>query len=219
MPRLQCARPPTPQPAVLHEGALTLGRGRLPFKKRAFQMAIAVGVHIVPIGCNDCKRTMRLNRWRSGPLRIRALPPISTEVLRLDDAPTLMKIVQGADGRVCRHLGCWVAGCRPTDNGSRETMKTYLKSVLIDRREGLVTCLGSLVYLALGLVAKFAPTASPIPPFYGMLSLFVPLALGLAYLQMGGFGKKFESSAFNTAILVLTALVPVFVAVKSALHW
>lgn len=34
---------------------------------------------------------MRLNRWHTGKLRIRALPPISTAGLTLDDKPSLME--------------------------------------------------------------------------------------------------------------------------------
>ena len=76
---------------VFVEGTRNLGKGLLPFKKGAFQMAIAAGVPIVPICCSNYKRTMRLNRWRSGTLRIRALPPISTEGMTPDDMPTLME--------------------------------------------------------------------------------------------------------------------------------
>ena len=76
---------------VFVEGTRNLGKGLLPFKKGAFQMAIAAGVPIVPICCSNYKRTMRLNRWHSGNLRIRALPPISTAGLTLDDIPTLME--------------------------------------------------------------------------------------------------------------------------------
>ena len=76
---------------VFVEGTRNLGKGLLPFKKGAFQMAIAAGVPIVPICCSNYKRTMRLNRWHSGPLRIRALPPLSTAGMTLDDMPELME--------------------------------------------------------------------------------------------------------------------------------
>ena len=76
---------------VFVEGTRNLGKGLLPFKKGAFQMAIAAGVPIVPICCSNYKRSMRLNRWRSGPLRIRALPPSSTEGMTPDDMPKLME--------------------------------------------------------------------------------------------------------------------------------
>ena len=76
---------------VFAEGTRNLGQGLLPFKKGAFQMAIAAGVPIVPICCSNYKRTMRLNRWHSGVLRIRALAPMSTAGMTLDDMPELME--------------------------------------------------------------------------------------------------------------------------------
>lgn len=80
---------------VFPEGTRNLGKGLLPFKKGAFQMAIAAGVPIVPICSSNYKRTMRLNRWHSGNLRIHALSPISTVGLTLDDMPALMERCRG----------------------------------------------------------------------------------------------------------------------------
>ncbi len=80
---------------VFVEGTRNLGKGLLPFKKGAFQMAITAGVPIVPICCSNYKRTMRLNRWRSGPLRIRALAPMPTTGMTLDDMPALMERCRG----------------------------------------------------------------------------------------------------------------------------
>jgi 1-acyl-sn-glycerol-3-phosphate acyltransferase len=54
-------------------------------------MAINAGVPIVPLCCSNYKRDMRLNRWQSGKLRIRSLPPIPTAGLTLDDMPALME--------------------------------------------------------------------------------------------------------------------------------
>lgn len=76
---------------VFPEGTRNLGRGMLPFKKGAFQMAINAGVPIVPLCCSNYKKDMRLNRWNSGEIRIRALPPIPTHGLSLDDMPELME--------------------------------------------------------------------------------------------------------------------------------
>ncbi len=75
---------------VFAEGTRNLGQGLLPFKKGAFQMAINAGVPIVPMCCSSYKKNMRLNHWHSGRLVIRALPPISTEGMTLDDIPALM---------------------------------------------------------------------------------------------------------------------------------
>lgn len=96
---------------------------------------------------------------------------------------------------------------------------SYLKTVFIARREGLITLLGSLIYLAVWTAHTYQPALSPVPPFYGMLSLYISMALGLVYAQMGGFSRKrFESGLFNTAMLILVMLVPFFVAVQSALR-
>lgn len=76
---------------VFPEGARNHGKGLRPFKKGAFQMAISAGVPLVPICTSTYKRTMRLNRWRAGHIIVRALPPISTAGLSLDDMPALME--------------------------------------------------------------------------------------------------------------------------------
>jgi 1-acyl-sn-glycerol-3-phosphate acyltransferase len=76
---------------VFPEGTRNLGQGLLPFKKGAFQMAINAGVPIVPLCCSSYKSTMRLNRWHSGGIVIKTLPPISTTGMTLDDMPALME--------------------------------------------------------------------------------------------------------------------------------
>jgi 1-acyl-sn-glycerol-3-phosphate acyltransferase len=75
---------------VFPEGTRNLGQGLLPFKKGAFQTAIAAGVPIVPLCSSSYKRTMQLNRWRAGVIKIRALPPIATLGLTPEDLPVLM---------------------------------------------------------------------------------------------------------------------------------
>ena len=75
---------------VFAEGTRNLGKGMLPFKKGAFQMAIAAGVPIVPVCVSTYVKHMRLNRWRSGKILIRSLPAIPTAGLSLDDMPLLI---------------------------------------------------------------------------------------------------------------------------------
>jgi hypothetical protein len=49
--------------------------------------------------------------------------------------------------------------------------------------------------------------------------LYVPVALGIAYMQMGGFSrKKFESGLFNTGVLLVILLVPFIVSAQSDLQ-
>lgn len=75
---------------VFVEGTRNLGKGLLPFKKGAFQMAITAKVPIVPLCCNTYKNSMRLNRWKAGKLLVRTLPAIATTGMTLDDLPALM---------------------------------------------------------------------------------------------------------------------------------
>ncbi|WP_457787138.1 1-acylglycerol-3-phosphate O-acyltransferase [Pseudomonas sp. PL-6] len=76
---------------VFPEGTRNLGRGLLPFKKGAFQMAIAAGVPIIPVCVSNYAKAMRLNRWDSGRILIRSLPAIPTAGLSLDDMPALIE--------------------------------------------------------------------------------------------------------------------------------
>lgn len=81
---------------VFPEGTRNLGRGLLPFKKGAFQMAITAGVPIIPVCVSNYSQAMRLNRWNSGHILIRSLPAIHTAGLSLDDMPALIERCQQA---------------------------------------------------------------------------------------------------------------------------
>lgn len=74
---------------VFAEGTRNLGNGLLPFKKGAFQMAIAAGVPIIPVCVSTYSAHMRLNRWNSGHVLIRSLPPIPTAGMTTNDIPAL----------------------------------------------------------------------------------------------------------------------------------
>lgn len=63
----------------------------LPFKKGAFHMAIDAGVPIVPVCISRYRRTLRLGRWRSGQVRVRALAPIATQGLTHKDTAELLQ--------------------------------------------------------------------------------------------------------------------------------
>ncbi|WP_206336469.1 1-acyl-sn-glycerol-3-phosphate acyltransferase, partial [Pseudomonas viridiflava] len=79
---------------VFPEGTRNLGNGLLPFKKGAFQMAIAAGVPIVPVCVSTYSKHMQLNRWNSGSVTICSLPPISTKGKTAGDIPALMQQCQ-----------------------------------------------------------------------------------------------------------------------------
>jgi 1-acyl-sn-glycerol-3-phosphate acyltransferase len=76
---------------VFTEGTRNLGKGLLPFKKGAFQMAIAAGVPIIPVCASTYVNHLRLNRWNSGEIMIRSLPAIPTAGLTQDDLPQLIE--------------------------------------------------------------------------------------------------------------------------------
>jgi len=73
------------------EGTRNLGKGLLPFKKGAFQMAIAAGVPIIPVCVSSYARDMRLNSWHAGDVMIRSLPEIPTTGLSMADMPQLIE--------------------------------------------------------------------------------------------------------------------------------
>ena len=75
---------------VFAEGTRNLGKGLLPFKKGAFQMAIAAGVPIIPVCVSTYVNHLHLNRWNSGEIMIRSLPAIPTAGLSQDDLPQLI---------------------------------------------------------------------------------------------------------------------------------
>jgi 1-acyl-sn-glycerol-3-phosphate acyltransferase len=76
---------------VFPEGTRNLGKGLLPFKKGAFHMAIAAGVPVVPVCVSNYVTQMQLNRWNSGDVLTRSLPPIPTIGMTPDDIPALMQ--------------------------------------------------------------------------------------------------------------------------------
>jgi 1-acyl-sn-glycerol-3-phosphate acyltransferase len=76
---------------VFAEGTRNLGKGLLPLKKGAFQMAVAAGVPIIPVCTSNYVNHMQLNRCSSGKVMIRSLPAIATSGLTQDDLPALME--------------------------------------------------------------------------------------------------------------------------------
>ena len=79
---------------VFPEGTRNLGKGLLPFKRGAFQMAIEAGVPILPVCVSTYVRDMRLNAWNSGHVMIRALAPIPTAGMTTDDIAQLIEQCQ-----------------------------------------------------------------------------------------------------------------------------
>lgn len=76
---------------VFPEGTRNAGPELLPFKKGAFQMAIAAGAPIVPVCISRYAKALDLNQLESVRVNIRALPAIPTTGMTLDDMPALME--------------------------------------------------------------------------------------------------------------------------------
>ena len=94
-------------------------------------------------------------------------------------------------------------------------MISRISELFLQRREGLLVLGASLIYAAIGLLDKYVPSVAPVTGFYGWFSLFMPLPLLFLYYKIGGFKKVYESSVFNTAIVLFTAAIPIIIKVKS----
>lgn len=70
---------------IMPEGTRSKGRGVLPFKKGAFITAIKAQVPIYPIAISDYKHTLNLNHFFSGTVVVRALQPIETKGMTIND--------------------------------------------------------------------------------------------------------------------------------------
>ena len=72
------------------------GGDLLPFKKGAFHMAIAAQVPVVPIVLSPVTRVLDFKARRlGGTMRVKVLPPVSTQGLTRDDVDALTQKVRG----------------------------------------------------------------------------------------------------------------------------
>lgn len=95
-------------------------------------------------------------------------------------------------------------------------MQAHLSKALFRTREGLILVIATVVYLAIGISAKFSPSVASIFGFVGFMAFFMPVFLLLFFLKIGGYRKDFLSDWFNTAVMLGVALIPVIVVAKSA---
>ena len=75
---------------VFPEGTRHPGPGLLPFKKGAFQLALAAGVPIVPLCVSSYAETLDPNRCVAARIALRSLGPIETAHLQNADLAQLM---------------------------------------------------------------------------------------------------------------------------------
>lgn len=76
---------------VFPEGTRHPGEGMLPFKKGAFQLALAAGVPIVPLCVSSYAGTLNANRCVAARIAVRSLAPIETSNLTSADLGQLME--------------------------------------------------------------------------------------------------------------------------------
>jgi len=76
---------------VFPEGTRHPGEGMLPFKKGAFQLALAAGVPIVPLCVSSYAGTLNANRCVAARIAVRSLAPIETNNLTSADLGQLME--------------------------------------------------------------------------------------------------------------------------------
>jgi 1-acyl-sn-glycerol-3-phosphate acyltransferase len=79
---------------MMPEGTRSRGKGIGPFKKGAFRLAIETQTPIFPMIASSYYKNLNLNRWKSGLVRLRFLPPISTQGLGLGDLDHLVELAR-----------------------------------------------------------------------------------------------------------------------------
>ncbi|KXN86117.1 putative 1-acyl-sn-glycerol-3-phosphate acyltransferase [Leucoagaricus sp. SymC.cos] len=82
---------------IFPEGTRHLGpeADLLPFKKGGFHMAVQAGIPIVPVVAENYWHIYRKGYFGSGVIKVRVLPPVSTEGLTTADINGLMDLVRG----------------------------------------------------------------------------------------------------------------------------
>ena len=74
---------------IFPEGTRNSRATLAPFKKGAFQMAIAAGVPVIPVCISPYRQALRWGSWRPVPICVRVLPPIDTSGLTKKDTADL----------------------------------------------------------------------------------------------------------------------------------
>ena len=81
---------------IFPEGTRSSTADLLPFKDGAFRLAIDAGVPILPLVVHGTRTALRKHDWRLGQSTavVRALPPVETSGLTVDDVPALKQRVR-----------------------------------------------------------------------------------------------------------------------------
>ncbi|PIP93042.1 MAG: 1-acyl-sn-glycerol-3-phosphate acyltransferase [Bdellovibrio sp. CG12_big_fil_rev_8_21_14_0_65_39_13] len=94
---------------ILPEGTRSKGRGLLPFKRGAFQLAKESNRPIIPIAVSDVYKNIDLNRWHAGTLKVKVLPAIGLEIVQMKTPEELAKLAHDHYLEALRHLNPIVA--------------------------------------------------------------------------------------------------------------
>lgn len=89
---------------ILPEGTRSKGKGLLPFKRGAFQLAKESNRQIIPIAVSDIFKNIDLNRWHAGTLKVKVLAPITLEIVQMKTPDELAKMAQEQYFEALRHL-------------------------------------------------------------------------------------------------------------------
>lgn len=98
------------------EGTRSKGRGLLPFKMGAFNLAVQSGLPIVPIVFSSTHKNISLKRWRGNLAIGQFLDPIATEGLTEQDVKPLMEQVRSTMLHAIDQLDQEVAALKQTDS-------------------------------------------------------------------------------------------------------
>jgi uncharacterized membrane protein YcgQ (UPF0703/DUF1980 family) len=96
-------------------------------------------------------------------------------------------------------------------------MREYLSKCLLQTREGLILIIFAFIYLVIGLSAKLSPYIGSAFGFFGLIARFMPVALLLFFIRIGGFRREFQTTIFNTLVMLIVAFIPVFVVVNAVI--
>lgn len=94
-------------------------------------------------------------------------------------------------------------------------MQEHLSRTLFRTREGLILVIATVIYLAIGVSAKLSPSVASFFGFVGLAAIYMPIILVLIFVRIGGYKRDFLSDWFNTAVMLVVAIIPFIVVAKS----
>lgn len=130
---------------IFPEGTRTLREHSdlLSFKKGAFHIAVQAGVPIVPVVCENYWRLYRKGVFEGGTLKLKVLPPVSTEGLTSADVHELAERVHAQMVAALREIS--VPAVSPTEPADSKSPQTPLDNSEQPAADTLPTQAGSVL--------------------------------------------------------------------------